>query len=254
LSIGAPSSTDAAKAALCAQRLLSGYGTHAQHPHQRLARHSCRGPLLQPQPGGGHRRDRPIHRLSRQASGAIRAFVARWFVAAVIGGGRQRWMVICGIPARFGALVRPSRGHPASWRRGLDTRPASPRYPSGWVERGAKRIIMRWLRDRSARDVTPAGATGLQRNQLDQLERLAVDRPMPPLIRALHPRSRGLGDPESGLTGPSIHLLPGCSAARMVDVGRAWPQKLPRPRPMTTRRGRGVRLAAYRHSEPRLLP
>ena len=59
---------------------------------------------------------------------------------------------------------------------------------------------------------------------------------------------------EGGLMGPSTHLLPGCPVARMVDVGRAWPQKLPRPRPMTTRRGRGVRLAAYRHSEPRLLP
>ena len=65
---------------------------------------------------------------------------------------------------------------------------------------------------------------------------------------------RSRGDPGGGLIGPSIHLLPGCPAARMVDVGRAWPQKLPRPRPMTTRRGRGVRLAADRHSEPRLLP
>ncbi len=36
-----------------------------------------------------------------------------WVIAAVIGGITQWRMVICGIPDRLGAFVRPSPGHPA---------------------------------------------------------------------------------------------------------------------------------------------
>jgi hypothetical protein len=50
--------------------------------------------------------------LARRAAQFV-LLLLDWVIAAVIGGSRQRWMVIWDVPARFGAFIRPSRGYSA---------------------------------------------------------------------------------------------------------------------------------------------